>query len=104
MALVAQRVGVVDDQRLAIARYAAGKEGGRVDGEDVGAERRDLVVDAFLGAGPGGQHRDHGADTDDDAEHRQRRAEQVRADRLQRHDDDLAEYHSEAFSLSIVGG
>ena len=64
-----------------------------VDGEDVRAERRDLIVDALLRAGARGQHRDDGAHADDDAEHRQGRAEQVRANRLQRNDDDLAKQH-----------
>ena len=85
-----QRVHVVDDERLAVARDAAGEELRGVDGQDVRAERRDLIVDALLRACAGCQHRDDGAHADDDAEHRQSRAKQVRANRLQRNDDDLA--------------
>jgi hypothetical protein len=75
---------------LAVARDAAREELRSVDGEDVRAERRDLIVDSFLRAGAGGEHRDDGAHADDDAEHRQNRTKQIRANRLQRNDDDLA--------------
>ena len=66
-----QRIDVVDDQRLAVARDAAREELGGVDREDVRAERGDLIVDALLRAGTGREHRDDGAHADDDAEHRQ---------------------------------
>ena len=66
-----QGVDVVDDERLAVARDTAGEELRRVDGEDVRAERGDLIVDALLRSGAGGEHRDDGAYADDDAEHRQ---------------------------------
>ncbi len=53
----------------------------------------DLLVDALLRAGAGREHRDHGADADDDAEHRERRAKQIRAYRLESDDDDFEEQH-----------
>ena len=92
------------DRRLALAPPVAPAEASAlapaareelrgVDRENVRAESRDLVVDALLRARARGQHRDDGAHADDDAEHRQNCAEQVRANRLQRNDHDLAKQH-----------
>jgi hypothetical protein len=50
-----------------------------------------LLVDPLLCACSGGEHRDHGADTDNYAEHGQRGAEQVGLYRLQRYAKDLKE-------------
>ena len=84
---------VVDFERGLIPGHAPCQEAGRVDRQDVGAQRSDLLVDPLLRAGAGRKHRDHGADADDDAEHRENRPEQVRLDRLQSDPHDLAEQH-----------
>ena len=63
------------------------------DGEQVGAEGVDPLLDGALGAGAQGHHRDDRGDADDDAEHGQRGPELVGADRLERDRDGLAEHH-----------
>ena len=47
--------------------------------QHVGAERRDLAVDLAARAGADGDHHDHRADADDDAERRQDRAQHIGA-------------------------
>ena len=85
--LALHRIGVVlGDRQLrarALAR-AAHREVAGQDDDEVGAQALDLVLDARLRAGADGDHRDHRAHADDDAEHRQRGAQLVDAQRGQR--------------------
>ena len=53
------------------------------DAEDVGAEVGDLLLDVEVGALHQGHHGDQRGDAHGQAEHRQRRAQLVRADRRQ---------------------
>ena len=54
-----------------------------IDGQQVGAQRVDPVLDRLLGAGAQRHHGDDRADADDDAEHGERRPELVGADGLE---------------------
>ena len=74
-------------RRRAEAAAGAGASIGRAagrDDEDVGAELVDLVLHLGLGALAEADGQDHGGDADEDAEHRERRAQPVGADRLGR--------------------
>src|SRR5690606_36918478 len=88
-----ERLDVAHVQRQLIACHAHGEEPGGADIQYVRAEGCDLLVDPLLGTRYRCKHCDHGADTDDDPEHRQHRAEEVRVDRLKSDADDLAEKH-----------
>ena len=85
--LALHRIGVVlGDRQLrtrALARAAHREVAGQHD-DEVGAQALDLVLDARLRAGADGDHRDHRAHADDDAEHRQRGAQLVDAQGGQR--------------------
>ena len=78
-----------------IARHArpAAEHLSGVDAEEVGAQRLDLVRHRFLGTGAQRHHGYHRGDADDDAEHREQRAELVGPDRRERDREDLAEKH-----------
>ena len=79
--------GEVDPVAL---RHAAPEGLPGVDGEGVGAERGNLVLDRLLGATAESHHGDHRTHADDDAKHRQGGAELVGADGLERHRDSFA--------------
>ena len=53
----------------------------RIDLKHRGAKAGDPVLDRVLGAVPEGDHGDDRGDADDDAQHRQQRAQRVRAQR-----------------------
>ena len=74
---------------------AAGRAAGR-DHEQVRAELVDLVVDLGLRALSEPDREDDGADADEDPEHRQRRAQPVRADRVGRGAERVAPVHAGA--------
>ena len=50
--------------------------------EHAAAQTVKLFIDGSLGAGTECDHRNHGSNTDDDAEHRQKCAEKILTDRL----------------------
>ncbi len=79
-----ERIGIVlgDCQLRArpLPRAAECEVAGQHD-DEVRPQALDLVLDARLRAGTHGHHRDHRADADDDAEHRQRAAQLVHAQR-----------------------
>jgi hypothetical protein len=56
----------------------------RQNDQDVGPETGDLGSDRRLSALANGHHRNHGADTDDDSEHRQKGSEFVSCQRAER--------------------
>src|SRR4029079_17602869 len=62
-------------------------------GEHRGPERGDPVLHRLLRSAPERHHGDHRGDADDDAQHREQRAELVRAQRLERHRDCLEDRH-----------
>src|SRR5262249_9362384 len=64
----------------AAAARAARRARARQDDEQVGAHRRELVLDHLLGALADGHHRDDGADADDDAERREEAPDLVAED------------------------
>ena len=67
----------------------------RIDGEDVGAHRLDLLLHGLLGASAECHHGDDRGHADDDAERRKDRAQGVGADGLQRHQERLAHMHGQ---------
>ena len=74
---------VVEDQAAgaALSRRPAAPEAG-LDEEQVRAQAGDLLLDGGLGPGADGDHDDDRRDADDDAQHRQERADLVLEDRL----------------------
>src|SRR5882762_8619340 len=70
----------------------------RIDGEEGRAERLETRLDGLLRPAAERHHRDDGADTDDDAQHRQERPQLVGANRLERDLEDLAEQHAKVWS------
>ena len=88
-----ERIRVVDRECLLVAGDAAHPAHAGRDGEDVGAERRELRVHRGLRAAAEREHRDDRGDADDHAEHRERGAEQVAPHRVEREADRLPERH-----------
>ena len=74
-------------------RDAAGEDLAGDDGEQRGAERGDAVVHRLLRAAAERDDGDDRGDADHDAEHRERRAELVGAQRDERDADRLADHH-----------
>src|SRR5207247_10391801 len=73
----------------AARRHAAGK-----DDDQVRAEALDLLGHTRLGAGTHGHHGDHGADPDDDAEHRESASELVHPQRADGEPGALPDLHA----------
>ena len=80
---VGQRLGIEHCERGTAAADAVTEKTAGPDRQDTRAEGVDLLVHGALRAGAQRDHRDHGADADDDAEHRQETAKQVGPNRLQ---------------------
>ena len=79
-AFLADVLEVLDFQRLHVIgaeAYSAPHVLSRMDHYHVGSHLADLGLDALLGALADGEHCDDGADTDNDAEHRQESSELV---------------------------
>src|SRR5437867_4163641 len=66
----------------------------RRDGDEVRAQRQDRVLHLLRCAVADGDHGDHGRDADDHAEHRQRGAQLVHDERLQRGAERVVQLHS----------
>ena len=104
-----ERLGVVDRERLLVARDAPHPAHAGRHRQHVGAERRKLLVDRLLRAAAEGEHRDDRGDADDDAEHRERGAKRVAAHRVERQADRLQERHQRsragaACTVPVVAG
>ena len=94
-------VRVVDRDAHALIEHdgnAAAERLPRIDGEEGRAERLETRLDGLLRSAAERHHRDDGADTDDDAQHRQERPQLVGPNRLERDLEDLAEEHARAWS------
>src|SRR6478672_12830406 len=89
-------------ERLRALARTAGLHAARGDDDEVRAQAADLALDLALRAVADRDHHDHGADADDDAEHRERRAHLVLEDALQRHAEDGLTGHA-ATSSSTAG-
>jgi hypothetical protein len=90
---------VVSGERLLVASHTVAEPERRFDGQDVPAERRHLFVDGALRTGTERDHRDNGTNTDDDAQHRERRSEEVAPDRRQRDAKCLRNQHERLSAL-----
>ena len=55
----------------------------RVDGQEIGPQRLDLLFHGRPGSGAQSHHRDHGANADNHAQHREERAKRIRFDRAE---------------------
>ena len=102
------RLGIPFRERLRVAVAAldsAGVLAARLNHDDVAADGGDLLMDAVGGAAAHRYHGDHGADADDDAEHGQRRAQLVHAQRAERDSHALEDFvHATgSFSSSSSG-
>ncbi len=89
--LAPDRLRVVDRERGGAAEAAAhapGDDRARQDHDQIGAEAFDLLAHRLVGALADGDHGDQRGDADEDAEHGQRRAHHVAADRLRRGGED----------------
>ena len=82
--------------RAAAKPHAALRDVARHHDQEVGAEAADLGHYLLAGAAADGDHRDHRRDADDDAEHGQRAAQFMQAQRVERGDDGVEQGHSVA--------
>src|SRR6266540_3813293 len=91
-----KRLGVLERKRdgAALGRADPGLlSAAGADEKQIGPEALDLRGDLLLRALADRHHRDHGADADDDAQHRQTRSELVGAERPKRDPDRLEDAH-----------
>ena len=88
-----ERFDIVNGQGHLFPGHAHGEELRGRQRQDVGTQRRELIVDALLRARPGCQHRDDRAHADDDAQCREHRTKQIGPDRLKRDANDFSDQH-----------
>src|SRR5438067_8352 len=92
--VVRERRVVVHGEAHAVAAGDAAHEAlTRVQAQQRRPERLNAVLDGFLGPRAKGDHGDHGAHADDDAQHGEERPELVGPQRLERDLDNLAQQH-----------
>ena len=95
--LARDRARVVVGQRRrrpAAEPHAALRDIARGNDQEVGAEAADLRHHLLARAAADRDHRDHGRDADDDAEHGERAAQLVQPQRIERGKDGVAELHA----------